>query len=94
MVTSNPAHPINWVANSRLLHPLFGELVIATRISAALATLVMGLYAKYPFAYSRFPIPDSRFPIPDSQFSIPDSQFYILHSTFPIPDSRFPIPDY
>ncbi|NEO70475.1 NCS2 family permease [Moorena sp. SIO3H5] len=29
---------------------LFGELVIATGISAALATLVMGLYAKYPFA--------------------------------------------
>lgn len=29
---------------------LFGELVIATAISAAIATLVMGLYANYPFA--------------------------------------------
>ncbi|NEO27142.1 MAG: NCS2 family permease, partial [Kamptonema sp. SIO4C4] len=29
---------------------LFGELVIATGLSAALATLVMGLYAKFPFA--------------------------------------------
>ncbi|NEP52048.1 MAG: hypothetical protein F6K65_25930 [Moorea sp. SIO3C2] len=75
------------MANSRLLHPLFGELVIATRISAALATLVMGLYAKYPFAYSQFSIPDSRFPIPNSRFPIP-------YSRFPIPDSRFPIPDY
>lgn len=27
---------------------LFGELVFATAISSALATLVMGLYAKYP----------------------------------------------
>jgi len=29
---------------------LFGELVIATALASALATLVMGLYAKYPFA--------------------------------------------
>ncbi|MGD1859016.1 MAG: NCS2 family permease [Leptolyngbyaceae cyanobacterium] len=29
---------------------LFGELVFATAISAAIATLIMGLYAKYPFA--------------------------------------------
>ncbi|MBD0335951.1 MAG: NCS2 family permease [Cyanobacteria bacterium Co-bin13] len=29
---------------------LFGELVVATGISAAIATLVMGLYAKLPFA--------------------------------------------
>ena len=29
---------------------LFGELVIATAISSALATLIMGIYAKYPFA--------------------------------------------
>ena len=29
---------------------LFGELVFATAISSALATLIMGLYAKYPFA--------------------------------------------
>jgi AGZA family xanthine/uracil permease-like MFS transporter len=29
---------------------LYGELVMATGISAALATLVMGLYAKFPFA--------------------------------------------
>ncbi|MGK7924171.1 MAG: NCS2 family permease, partial [Spirulina sp.] len=29
---------------------LFSELVIATGLSAAIATLVMGLYAKYPFA--------------------------------------------
>ena len=29
---------------------LFGELVFATAISSAIATLVMGLYAKYPFA--------------------------------------------
>ncbi len=29
---------------------LFGELVMATGISAALATLIMGLYAKLPFA--------------------------------------------
>ena len=29
---------------------LFGELVMATALSAALATLVMGLYAKLPFA--------------------------------------------
>jgi len=29
---------------------LFGELVIATGVSAAIATLVMGLYAKLPFA--------------------------------------------
>ena len=29
---------------------LFGELVFATAISAAIATLVMGIYAKYPFA--------------------------------------------
>lgn len=29
---------------------LFGELVIATAISAAIATLVMGLYANFPFA--------------------------------------------
>jgi AGZA family xanthine/uracil permease-like MFS transporter len=29
---------------------LFGELVIATALAAAVATLVMGLYAKYPFA--------------------------------------------
>lgn len=29
---------------------LFGELVIATAISSAIATLVMGIYAKYPFA--------------------------------------------
>ncbi|MGF1481912.1 MAG: NCS2 family permease [Cyanophyceae cyanobacterium] len=29
---------------------LFGELVFATAISAAISTLVMGLYAKYPFA--------------------------------------------
>ena len=29
---------------------LFGELVIATGLSAAIATLIMGLYAKYPFA--------------------------------------------
>ena len=29
---------------------LFGELVMATGISAAIATLVMGLYAKLPFA--------------------------------------------
>lgn len=28
---------------------LFGELAIATGLSAAIATLVMGLYAKYPF---------------------------------------------
>lgn len=28
---------------------LFGELVFATAISSALATLIMGLYAKYPF---------------------------------------------
>ncbi|MGD1896903.1 MAG: NCS2 family permease [Phormidesmis sp.] len=29
---------------------LFGELVFATAISSAIATLIMGLYAKYPFA--------------------------------------------
>lgn len=29
---------------------LFGELVIATALSSAIASLVMGLYAKYPFA--------------------------------------------
>ena len=29
---------------------LFGELVFATAISAAVSTLIMGLYAKYPFA--------------------------------------------
>jgi AGZA family xanthine/uracil permease-like MFS transporter len=29
---------------------LFGELVVATGVSAALATLIMGLYAKLPFA--------------------------------------------
>lgn len=29
---------------------LFGELVIATALSSAIATLVMGLYANYPFA--------------------------------------------
>ena len=29
---------------------LFNELVIATAISAAIATLVMGLFANYPFA--------------------------------------------
>ncbi|MDB9315017.1 NCS2 family permease [Spirulina sp. CS-785/01] len=29
---------------------LFGELVIATGVSAAIATLIMGLYAKFPFA--------------------------------------------
>ncbi|MEO1183172.1 MAG: solute carrier family 23 protein, partial [Cyanobacteria bacterium J06636_28] len=29
---------------------LFGELVMATGISAAIATLIMGLYAKLPFA--------------------------------------------
>ena len=29
---------------------LFGELVVATALAAAIATLVMGLYAKYPFA--------------------------------------------
>lgn len=29
---------------------LFSELVLATGLSAAIATLVMGLYAKYPFA--------------------------------------------
>lgn len=29
---------------------LFGELVIATAISSAIATLLMGLYANYPFA--------------------------------------------
>ncbi len=29
---------------------LFGELVIATAISAAFATLIMGLYANYPYA--------------------------------------------
>ncbi|NEP85846.1 MAG: NCS2 family permease [Okeania sp. SIO2C2] len=29
---------------------LFGELVIATAISAALATLIMGIYGNYPFA--------------------------------------------
>ncbi len=29
---------------------LFPELVIATAISAAIATLIMGIYAKYPFA--------------------------------------------
>lgn len=29
---------------------LFGELVVATALASALATLVMGLYAKYPFA--------------------------------------------
>ncbi len=29
---------------------LFGELVIATAVAAAIATLVMGLYARYPFA--------------------------------------------
>ncbi len=29
---------------------LFGELVFATAISAAISTLIMGLYAKYPFA--------------------------------------------
>ncbi|HEY9866928.1 MAG TPA: NCS2 family permease [Candidatus Obscuribacterales bacterium] len=29
---------------------LFGELIIATALASALATLVMGLYAKYPFA--------------------------------------------
>ena len=29
---------------------LFNELVIATAISAAIATLVMGLLANYPFA--------------------------------------------
>ena len=29
---------------------LFGELVVATALSAAIATLVMGLYARYPFA--------------------------------------------
>ncbi|MDE5094365.1 MAG: NCS2 family permease [Trichodesmium sp. St11_bin5] len=29
---------------------LFGELVIATAISAVIATLIMGVYAKYPFA--------------------------------------------
>jgi len=29
---------------------LFGELVFATAISSAIATLVMGLFAKYPFA--------------------------------------------
>ena len=32
---------------------LFGELVLATAIAAALATLVMGLYAKYPFVWLR-----------------------------------------
>ena len=29
---------------------LFGELVFATAVSAAVSTLIMGLYAKYPFA--------------------------------------------
>ncbi len=29
---------------------LFGELVFATAISAAIATFIMGIYAKYPFA--------------------------------------------
>ncbi len=29
---------------------LFGELVFATAISSAIATLIMGVYAKYPFA--------------------------------------------
>ena len=29
---------------------LFGELVFATAISSAISTLIMGLYAKYPFA--------------------------------------------
>lgn len=29
---------------------LFGELVFATAISAAISTLIMGVYAKYPFA--------------------------------------------
>ncbi|MGV2830009.1 NCS2 family permease [Myxosarcina sp. GI1(2024)] len=29
---------------------LFGELIFATAISAAISTLIMGLYAKYPFA--------------------------------------------
>ncbi|MBF2079160.1 MAG: NCS2 family permease, partial [Synechococcales cyanobacterium T60_A2020_003] len=29
---------------------LFGELVMATALSAAIATLVMGLYSNYPFA--------------------------------------------
>ncbi len=29
---------------------LFGELAIATAISSAIATLIMGIYAKYPFA--------------------------------------------
>ena len=29
---------------------LFGELVIATAISAAFATLIMGIYGNYPYA--------------------------------------------